>query len=481
MAIVMLIACCHQLVAQKSTPIHVWVSTADEKKKLSKEADVYFNAPKSKDTSYTITVNSNIQFQKWIGCGACTNDGSSWLMCKKLSKASKDTLMNQLFSKKAGIGMDWVRQQMGSGDAAVINNGWWTYDDMPKGETDTLLQHFSIAMEKEYILPVLKQALQINPSLKIIGCPWTPPGWMKTSANDSNPLNHGDIQPKYYHQFTNYFVKFIQAYAKENIPIYGISLQNEPLASKQQWQACGIPAKVEAQLIKDYFVPAFAKHHIKSKLFVFDHNWDNDGWDYVNTVYKDTSVYKAVAGSMWHHYVGSPDMMTKVHNAYPDKEIWFTEGCATTNWHNPIYFDYNTYRNSFLNFSYNMIAVPRNWCQTMTMYQIAMDPNHGPAVFGPPTNYGMVTIDPTDGSIAYRAEYYTLGHVSKFVSPGAYRIGTNQYDGDMETVAFKNPDGSIVLVLSNRKATATETKINWGHKTLAYKVPAESMVTLTWR
>jgi glucosylceramidase len=273
-------------------------------------------------------------------------------------------------------------------------------------------------------------------------------------------------------------VKFLQAYSKEGIPVYGISLQNEPLVVAQQWQVCGIPAEIERDLIKNYFIPAFKKTGITSKIYVFDHNWDK-GRDYVSKVYSDTVVYKAVAGSMWHQYKGLPTVMTDVHNAYPDKEIWFTEGCATT-FANSIYVDYRTLKGSFLNFSYNMIHVPRNWCQTMMMYQIALDPDHGPAVFSPPTNFGMVTIDPKDGSVAYRPEYYTLGHVSKFVYPDAYRIESNQYDGDIENVAFKNPDGSIVLVLSNRTISAKSIKIKWDKQTFTYAVPAESMATLKW-
>ncbi|MDA3866685.1 MAG: hypothetical protein PF489_08050 [Salinivirgaceae bacterium] len=464
----------------KVESVKIWVSTADQSKNLTEDAEISFRLATNTDSAYTIKINPNITYQKWIGCGACTNDASSWLMYKKLKKEAKDDLMAKLFNKSAGIGMDWVRHQMGSGDAAVINGGWWTYDDMPKGQADLNLDNFSIEMEKDYILPTLKEALKINPKLKIIGCPWTPPGWMKTSANDPNPLNHGEIQPKYYSQFANYFVKFIQAYAAEGIPVYGISLINEPLAPKQKWQACGIPANTAKELIKNYFIPSFEKNKITTAIYIFDHNWDKDGWDYVSNLYSDTAVYNGVSGSMWHHYVGKPDMMTDVHNAYPNKEIWFTEGCATNNWQNPIYLKFTTYRGSFLNFAYNMINVPRNWCQTMMMYQIALDPDYGPAVFTPPTNWGMVTIDPKNGSITYRPEYYTLGHISKFVYPDAYRIESNQYDGDIETVAFKNPDNSIVLVLSNRNAMAKNVNVICAKKTFTYLVPAESMVTFKW-
>lgn len=459
--------------------VQVWVSTANQLKSLTREADMKFIPDHGGDTAYTITVKEEHTYQKWIGCGGCTNDASSWLMFKKLDKDAKDDLMKKLFSKSAGIGMDWVRHQMGSGDAAVINKGWWTYDDMPAGQADPELKNFSIKLERDYILPTLKQALRINPNLKIIGCPWTPPGWMKTSAHDPNPLNHGSIQPKYYNSFANYFVKFIKEYEKEGIPIYGISLQNEPLADIQQWQACGIPATVERDLIKNYFVPAFKKNGITSKIYIFDQNWDN-GWDYVWTVYKDSTVYKAVEGSMWHHYGGQPSIMSLIHQTYPEKEIWFTEGCATNSWQNPIYTDYTTYRGSFLNFSFNMINVPRNWSQTMMMYQIAMDPDHGPAVFAPPTNYGMVTIDPKDGSITYRPEYYLLGHVSKFVYPDAYRIESDQFDGDIESLAFKNPDASTVLVLSNRFEMAKKVKVKWNLQAFDYTISGESVVTFKW-
>lgn len=460
--------------------IKVWLSTADETKKLTRESDMNFILDKGGDPAYTITVNDELTYQKWIGCGSTTNDASSWLMFKKLKKEAKDELMNNLFSKSTGIGLDWVRHQMGSGDAAVINGGWWTYDDMPKGQADIELKNFSIDLERDYILPTLKQALRINPKLKIIGCPWTPPGWMKTSSDDPNPLNHGYIKPQYYTAFANYFVKFIQEYKKEGIPVYGISLQNEPLANAQRWQACGIPAEVARNLIKNYFVPVFKKNSITSKIYVFDHNWNN-GWDYISTLYNDSMVYNAVAGSMWHHYRGLPSIMTDVHNAYPEKEIWFSEGAATIRNPNPsIYVSFDTYSGSFLNFSFNTIHVSRNWCQTMMMYQIALDPAHGPAVFAPPTNYAMVTIDPKDGSIIYRPEYYVLGHISKFVYPNASRIESNQYEGDIESVAFKNPDGSIILILSNRYNMAKNIKVKWGKYSFNYNIPRESMITFKW-
>jgi glucosylceramidase len=127
-----------------------------------------------------------------------------------------------------------------------------------------------------------------------------------------------------------------------------------------------------------------------------------------------------------------------------------------------------------------MIHVPRNWSQTMMMYQIALDPDYGPAVFSPPTNYGMVTINPKKGDLIYRPEYYTLGHISKFVVPDAYRIESNQYDGEIETVAFKNPDGTIVLVLSNRTTIEKKVKIKYNKQWISYQLPGESMATLKW-
>ena len=459
--------------------VEVWVSTSDEKKNLTRETDVELSQVSDSAYPYTITIDEDITCQKWIGCGACSNDASSFLMYKKLPKETKDSLMRNLFSKSEGIGLDWLRHQMGSGDAAVINNGWWTYDDMPKGQDDPELKHFSIDMEKDYILPTLKEALAINPSLKIIGCPWTPPAWMKTSANDANPLTHGYVQPKYYSSFANYFVRFIQEYAREGIPVYGISMQNEPLAETQPWQACGIPAVTQKELIKNHFIPAFRENNISAKLYVFDHNWDN-GWEFIWTLYHDTAVYNFVAGSMWHHYGGLPSMMTLIHNAYPDKEIWFTEAASTTTWEPVIFETFDTYKGSFQNCAYNLINIPRNWSQTIMYYQIAMDPDHGPAVFAPPTNYGMVTIDPKKHSLEYRPEYYVLGHISKFVVPGAVRIESNQYDGEMESVAFKNPDGSIVLVVANR-ISEKDVRISLKGESFVYKLPAQSLVSFVMK
>jgi glucosylceramidase len=470
----------------QSNKVQVWLSTADQTHNLSQQKDIEFskNINIADSIKYTIQIDEDSVYQKWIGCGACTNDASAWLMYKNIRPAAKNRLMRQLFNKNEGIGLDWIRHQLGSGDAAVINGGWWTYDDMPLGETDPELAHFSIEHEKEYILPMVKQALSINKDLKIIGCPWTPPVWMKTSSTDTvshNAYTYGEVRKEYYKAYANYFVKFIKAYKQEGIPVYGISLQNEPLFEPgiKHWQGCKLTPENAAILFKEFVAPAFRENNITTKLYCFDHNWA-DGMNYISKVYSDSVAKKAVSGSMWHHYDGKPDAMTAGHNKFPDKEIWFTEGCATNNWNNPIYMKFNSYRSSFLNFSYNVINVPRNWCQTMMMYQIALDPDFGPAVFSPPTNYAMITIDPQKGSITFRPDYYTLGHISKFVYPGAYRIKSNQYNLEIESVVFKNPDKSIVLILSNRTALAKSVKVKNGEEEFTSQIPAESLVTFKW-
>lgn len=466
--------------------VEIWLTTADQSNKLSKKENVLFSSEEIKvsDSTYTIKVQDDSVYQKWIGCGGCTNDASGWLIYKKLDFAGRDKLMHQFFDKKAGIGMDWILHQMGSGDAAVINGGWWTYDDMPKGETDPELKHFSIANELDYILPMIKDARKINNNLKIIGCPWTPPVWMKTSSFDTtghNAYTYGQLRPEFYACLSNYFVKFIKAYQAEGIPVYGISIQNEPLVEPgiKCWQGCKITPEIEAILIAKYFGPAFENNNISTKIYCFDHDWDQ-GMKYVSLIYNDKTANSYVSGSMWHHYNGNPDTMSKVHNKFPQKEIWFTEGCGSiyTKGH---YGDYNSYESSFLNFTWNEIHIIRNWSQTMMMYQIALDSTHGPAALGsPPMNYAMVTINP-NGTITYRPEYFVLGHVSKFVLPNASRIGSNQFEGKIENVAFRNPDGSIVLIVTSPLAVATNIEILWRSNKFVYRVPPKSIITFIWK
>jgi glucosylceramidase len=484
--ILLLLFCLNACSLLTNKEVEVWVSTADQTQNLDQKENIVFSGyeKNGSDTSYCIKVDEDSVFQKWIGCGACTNDASAWLIYKKLDTAPREKLMRQLFDKNAGIGMDWVLHQMGAGDAAVINGGWWTYDDVPKGETDPELKHFTIENERDYILPMVKDAKTINKNLKIVGCPWTPPVWMKTSSVDTighNAYTYGQVRPEFYEALANYFVKFIKAYEAEGLPVYGIAIQNEPLVEPgiKCWQGCKIFPEAEATLISKYFGPAFQKNNISTRIYCFDHDWDQ-GMKYVSLIYNDTAASKYVTGSMWHHYNGKPDTMTRVHNKFPEKEIWFTEGCGSI-WTKGNYGDYNTYEGSFLNFTWNEINVIRNWSQTMMMYQIALDTAHGPAALGsPPMNYAMVTVNQRNGALIYRPEYYVLGHVSKFVVPDAYRIGSNQYPGKIENTAFKNPDGSIVLVVASRLSTAADIQIQWKSKSIHYKMPPKSMITFKW-
>jgi glucosylceramidase len=275
-------------------------------------------------------------------------------------------------------------------------------------------------------------------------------------------------------------VKFILAYHAQGIPVYGLSIQNEPLNEPgiKNWQGCRIPADTALKIFAEYIEPAFLKNKITTKLYCFDHNWD-EGVNYISKIYNNKKAGDLISGSMWHHYAGLPKAMTTAHTLFPNKEIWFSEGCATT-WHSENYVDFKNSKGSFMNFAWNVINVPRNWCQTMMMYQIALDTAHGPAVFSPATNYGMITVNQSNGHIEYRPEYYTLGHISKFVYPNAYRIKSNQYEGDIESVAFKNPDHSIVLLLSNRTTFSRNVKIKTGRKELIYLLPGESLATLKW-
>ena len=223
--------------------------------------------------------------------------------------------MRNLFDPVNGAGISYLRQPMGASDFALSN---YTYDDIPAGQTDPNQTNFSINHDLSYIIPVLKQALQINPQIKIMGSPWSPPAWMKTTDS----LNGGSLNQSAYPSLAEYFVKYVQAYAAQGLPIDAITVQNEPLNSTTSYPSMSMQPKEEASFIGSALGPAFSSAGIKTKIVIYDHNWDNT--TYAKTVLANTTANPYIDGSAFHCYAGSVGAQNTVHNAYPDKNIYFT-------------------------------------------------------------------------------------------------------------------------------------------------------------
>lgn len=449
----------------KVSELKVWLTTSDQKH-LLKEVDPSISLASSYQEQFKIVVDERKKYQQMDGFGASFTDASAYLVYNKLTPEKRREVMEKLFDREKGIGISFLRQPMGATD---YTTKIYSYDDLPVGVTeDTELKYFSIEHDKQYIIPLLKEAIQINPEIKIMASPWSPPGWMKTTGS----MIGGSLRRSYYGVYAQYFVKFIKAYEAEGIPIYAITVQNEPLYVPKEYPGMKMDWVEQADFIGEYLGPAFESAGIRTKILCYDHNWDNT--TYAAYVLSNEKASKYVAGSAWHFYGGKHEAMSKIKEMFQDKEIWFTEGSGG-DWV-PAFF------NAYMDQMMHVIRIPRNWAKTVVWWNIALDEKRGPTILSNSTCRGLIEINQQTGEVKYNVDYYTLGHISKFVRPGAYRIDSYTYMDKLESVAFLNPDGSKVLIISNRTNTAKKIQVIKDDTELfSYVLPGYASATFVWK
>ena len=412
----------------------------------------------------TITVDDAIKYQQIDGFGASLSDSSAWLISQKLTASQRRELLQLLFDPKKGIGLSMLRQPMGASDFALKD---YTYDDMPQGEADPEMKHFSIDHDREQIIPFLREALALNPNLKIIGSPWSPPGWMKTSGS----MIQGTLLPSAYGPLAKYFVRYVQGYEGAGVPIYAVTVQNEPLNIPTDYPGMGMSAEEQANFIRDNLGPAFRAAAVKAKILTFDHNWDLI--DYPIKVLSDKQAASFIPGVAIHCYGGNPTAQTELHNRFPDKDIWLTE-CSGGEWQKGRLLEEQARL---------VISTMRNWAKGVILWNLALNQNHEPYLGGCKTCRGVVTIDDavTPSRIIPTVDFTALGHASKFVAPGAFRIDSSTFEQDrLESVAFRNPDGSIVLMVLNGGNSAVTFNLNWKNMYASYRLDPAAVATFRW-
>jgi glucosylceramidase len=415
-----------------------------------------------------IAINDTKQFQQMDGFGASLTDSSAWLISKKLGAEQRRELMEKLFDPTVGIGISFLRQPMGATDFSAAGN--YSYDDVPDGQTDLNLVHFSIAHDSDYIIPLVKQAISINPTLKVMALPWSPPAWMKATGT----MSGGEMKTEYFPSLAQYFVYFVKAYQKEGIPIYALSVQNEPLYSTTEYPSESLAANDEANFIANHLGPALRRAGLGDiKIFAYEHNW-------INTAYPESvlgsSAAQFIAGTSFHCYAGDPSAQSIVKAFSSTHDIWFTECSGVT-------------RTGFAadlvwNAQHLLIGATRNWARTVSIWNMALDQNSGPRNGTCSNCRGVVTIDDSvsPAKITPNVEYYILGHLAKFVVPGAHRIDSNTFGaGSIEDVAFQNPDGSIVLLVLNSAKNAKSFTVAWKGQSFNYQLPAGALATFSWK
>jgi glucosylceramidase len=412
----------------------------------------------------TITVDDAIKYQQIDGFGASLSDSSAWLISQKLTASQRRELLQLLFDPKKGIGLSMLRQPMGASDFALKD---YTYDDMPQGEADPEMKHFSIDHDREQIIPLLREALALNPNLKIIGSPWSPPGWMKTSGS----MIQGTLLPSAYGPLAKYFVRYVQGYEGAGVPIYAVTVQNEPLNIPTDYPGMGMSAEEQANFIRDNLGPAFRAAAVKAKILTFDHNWDLI--DFPIKVLSDKQAASFIPGVAIHCYGGNPTAQTELHNRFPDKDIWLTE-CSGGEWQKGRLLEEQARL---------VISTMRNWAKGVILWNLALNQNHEPYLGGCKTCRGVVTIDDavTPSRIIPTVDFTALGHASKFVAPGAFRIDSSTFEQErLESLAFRNPDGSIVLMVLNGSNSALTFNLNWKNMYASYRLDPAAVATFRW-
>ena len=442
----------------------MWLTNPDQSA-LFKQQQVALNFTSTTNTNATIKVDTTSAYQTIDGFGFCLTGGSATLI-NSLSATAQDALLKELFATDGtNIGISYLRITIGASDLSATD---FTYDDMPLGATDTNLANFSIDMEKTDLIPVLKKILAINPNIKILACPWTAPVWMKTGTIGNNGFTGGSLNTAYYDAYATYFVKYIQAMQAQGINIDAITPQNEPLNPNNN-PAMVVQSAEEDNFVKNNLGPKFKSAGLSTKIIVYDHNADVT--QYALDILADPAASPYVDGSAFHLYAGNISALNSVHNAYPTKNLYFTE----------LYTGSSGSFSGDLNFHISnlIIGATKNWCRNVLEWNLASDPNLNPHTNGGcNTCLGALTIG--NGNVSRNVSYYIIAHAAKFVRPGAVRIATGDV-ANLQSVAFKNTDGSKVLIALNSSSALQNFNIQFNGKIVSTTLGIGSVATYVWK
>ncbi|MEJ2544579.1 MAG: glycoside hydrolase family 30 beta sandwich domain-containing protein [Calditrichaceae bacterium] len=435
-----------------------WLTSPIQKIYFTKQTSI--EPSNSVENQDSIVVNSNESFQEIDGFGFALTGGSAYHI-HNMSASARSDLLTELFSSKdTNIGTSYLRVSIGASD---LDFAPFSYDDLEPGETDINMEKFSLDKDREHVIPVLKEILEINPDIKILGSPWSAPIWMKTNGNSIG----GRLKAEYHEAYAKYFVKYIQGMRDEGITIDAITVQNEPLHDGNN-PSMYMPASQQGVFVKDFLGPAFEDAAIQTKIIIYDHNADNTA--YALSILADPSAAQYINGSAFHLYNGAIGALSMVHNAFPEKNLYFTEQWVGANqnmdevlkWH----------------IRELIVGATRNWCKTVIEWNLASDPNYEPHTEGGCSEcLGAVTIN--GDQIIRNPAYYIIAHASKYVRPGSHRIDSTLPE-NLPNVAFKRPDGKIVVIVLNNGFTEKSFSIKIGNECISSSLASGAVGTYVW-
>ena len=416
----------------------------------------------SKLNSSTITVEVNEQktLQTMDGFGFALTGGSATLI-DALPTNQKNTLLKEIFGNGPdGLGLSYIRISMGASD---LDATVFSYCDLPKGETDAELKHFNLSQDTLHLIPIIQAALKINPRLRIMASPWSPPIWMKSNGFSMG----GHLLKQYYDSYALYFAKYIKAMKSKGITIHSLTMQNEPEHGGNN-PSLLMDAEEQRVFLRDHLGPLLAKENIKSDIFLFDHNADHP--NYPISILNDPKAKAYAAGTAFHLYLGNESALSKVHEAHPDKKLYFTEQWTGAKGS----FDGDL----FWHTENIVIGTINNWSSAVIEWNLAANANYEPHTPGGCTECkGAFTIQ--GEAISRNVSYYIIGHISKFVPAGSKRIESSSSNDLIKTSSFITPNGKKVTIVLNAGAL---NNISLKNKQQNYSItlPAGSVSTIVW-
>jgi glucosylceramidase len=440
-------------------PVKRWITTGD--RSILFDSTSPYESEKADANDHNIEIDTAKRFQKMQGFGFSLTGGSAWVINNKLSEKDRAKLLTELFTTDSNnIGISYLRISIGSSD---LDDHVFSYDDLPGGQTDVSLTKFSLDEDRKNLIPLLKEIIKINPEIQIMGSPWSAPSWMKSNGK----VKGGSLKKEYYEVYANYLVKYIENMESDGINIHAITIQNEPENPKNT-PSMLMSAGEQLEFIKKFLGPAFEREKLDTKIIIFDHNCDHP--EYPIEILNDPDSRKYIDGSAFHMYVGDVGAMTTVHNAHPDKSIYFTEQWTSGE---------GSFKDDlFWHIRNLIIGAPRNWSTNILEWNLSSDPDFKPHTEdgGCDICQGALTIGE---SVIRNVSYYIIAHASKFVRPGSFRVESSFFE-DLPNVAFITPSGNVVLIVLNDSNKKIPFTIRQNTHSVTTSLPPGSVGTYVW-
>jgi glucosylceramidase len=437
----------------------ITVRVTDKKRRFENTSAIEWRQASRQPSAEIIELDPGKKFQEILGFGAAFTDAACY-MFNQLSADSRQALFHELFHPSE-LGLNVCRTCIGASD---YSTELYSFDE---GAPDPELKRFSIDHDRAYLVPSLQQARRINPDLFLFSSPWSPPGWMKPNAS----MLGGSMRKKYYASYAQYFLKFLQAYAAEGVPIQAVTSQNEVDTDQDgRMPACLWGQEYEIEFVKLHLGPTLKANGIPTKIWLLDHNYNL--WGRAICELDDPDVRQHANAVAWHGYAGDVSMISKVHDAHPDVAMHWTEGGA----------DYTSpdYLTDWAKWGRTFAGALRNWCQSITGWNLALDeqgrPNIGPFPCG-----GLVTIHSQTKEVTRSGQYWAFAHFSRLIRRGAHRFDSQGTLANVDHVACENPDGERVLVIANSAAAERSVVLQMGAMTAQLTLSSDSLSTLTWK